>query len=320
MPLSNEQFDGLMREYEKTRNINRRLTEEKIDTIEKKLPSLREYDNKIATLSIQQAKSIMDGKNRQAEDIADEIAMMRVRRRSELESIGFKEEDLEPIYTCVDCRDTGFINRLTGNKEKCHCLKKRELEILYNQSKIKDLLKKENFSKLSYEYCTGEDLTTLQTAVRICKEFINDFDVNYTNLVLYGEVGTGKSFLSCCIAHELIESGRSVLYMSAPQLFETLAQYQFGNEREGRSEFMKDLQECDLLIIDDLGTELSNAFVASSLFTVISERHNRNHPTIINTNLSLIDIRDRYSDRTLSRVTGNYKFVQLSGPDVRQLL
>lgn len=320
MALTNEQFDELMREYEETRNINRRLTEEKINIIEKKLPSLTAFDNRIATLSVQQAKSLMDGKTQQAEDIADEIAMMRVRRRSELESIGYHEEDLEPVYTCVDCQDTGFINRLTGHKEKCHCLKKRELEILYDQSRIKALLKKENFSKLSYEYCTGEDLTRLQSAVRICKEFVDDFGKNYRNLVFCGTVGTGKSFLACCIAHELLENCHSVLYMSAPQLFDTMAQYQFGNDREGKAEFSRELYDCELLIIDDLGTELTNSFVASSLFTIVSERHNHNHPTIITTNLSLQDIRDRYSDRTLSRVTGNYDFILLSGPDVRQLL
>lgn len=320
MALSNEQFDGLMREYEKTRNINRRLTEEKINKIEKQLPSLRAFDNRIATLSIQQAKSMMDGKTQQAEDLADEIAMIRVRRRSELESIGYQEEDLEPVYTCADCQDTGFINRFTAKKEKCHCLKKRELEILYDQSRIKTLLKKENFSRLSYEYCTGEDLTRLKNAVRICKEFIDNFGKTYRNLVFSGTVGTGKSFLSCCIAYELLEACHSVLYLSAPQLFDAMAQYQFGNDREGKAEFNRELFDCELLIIDDLGTELTNAFVASSLFTIVSERHNHNHPTIISTNLELRDIRDRYSDRTFSRVTGNYDFIQLSGPDVRQLL
>ena len=150
--------------------------------------------------------------------------------------------------------------------------------------------------------------------------FVDDFGKNYRNLVFCGTVGTGKSFLACCIAHELLENCHSVLYMSAPQLCDTMAQYQFGNDREGKAEFSRELYDCELLIIDDLGTELTNSFVASSLFTIVSERHNHNHPTIITTNLSLQDIRDRYSDRTLSRVTGNYDFILLSGPDVRQLL
>ena len=320
MALSNEQYDMLMREYEETRNINRRLTEKKQREIEEKFPSLKAFDNRIATLSVQQAMSSINGNERQAEDIADEIALLRVRRRSELESVGIREEDLEPVYTCAECQDTGYVNRFNGVRQKCQCFVKRELEILYDQSRIKDLLKKENFSKLSYEYCTGEDLTRLQSAVRICKEFVDEYGQNYRNLVFCGTVGTGKSFLACCIANEFLEKSRSVLYMSSSQLFDTIAQHQFGNDREGKLEFSKELYECDLLIIDDLGTELTNSFVASSLFTILSERHNHNHPTIITTNLSLVEIRDRYSDRILSRVTGNYDFILLSGPDVRQLL
>ena len=131
-------------------------------------------------------------------------------------------------------------------------------------------------------------------------------------------MGTGKSFLSAYIAKSLIESGHSVIYFSAVSLTDMLSKYAF--DYKSRSDFSdpcNDLYECDLLIIDDLGTEVTNTFVASQLFSCLNERHLRRKATIISTNLSLEELRDRYSDRVFSRITSNYTICKLTGPDIR---
>ena len=151
-----------------------------------------------------------------------------------------------------------------------------------------------------------------------CQNFVKNFNSDYHNLFFYGTVGTGKSFLSSCIAKELIEQGKLVIYFSSAQLFETLSRSTFDrNSEEAASGIYEDIYECDLLIIDDLGTELTNAFVSSQLFSCLNNRHLRRKSTIITTNLSLEELRDRYSDRIFSRITSNYGMCKLTGHDIR---
>ena len=157
-----------------------------------------------------------------------------------------------------------------------------------------------------------------QKAVSISKDFVQNFKQDYHNLFFYGTVGTGKSFLSGCVANELLQKGYSVIYFSASGLFETLARYSFdANSKESLYDFYDDLYNCDLVIIDDLGTEMTNSFVSSQLFACLNERLLRRNATIISTNLSLEELRNRYSDRVFSRITSNYELCKLTGPDIR---
>ena len=147
---------------------------------------------------------------------------------------------------------------------------------------------------------------------------IDHFQTNKMNLLLYGNVGVGKSFLSCCIAKELLDKGYSVLYFSSSQLFDALAEETFQKDsKENLYTTKEDIYNCDLVVIDDLGTEITNSFVFSSLFSLINERILRGKSTIISTNLALKDLRDIYSDRIFSRISTNYKLCKLSGPDIR---
>jgi DNA replication protein DnaC len=219
------------------------------------------------------------------------------------------------MYECEKCHDTGYI----GNR-KCTCFKAAEINLIYEQSHIKNLLRTENFSSLSYEYYEGEDLEKFKGAVQICQNFIKCFNKDYHNLFFYGTVGTGKSFLSCCVAKELMDRGSLVIYFSASQLFDVLSKSTFDKDsKEAVSGISDDICDCDLLIIDDLGTELTNSFVSSQLFSCLNNRHLRKKSTIITTNLSLGELRDRYSDRIFSRITSNYDVCKLTGCDIRML-
>ena len=220
---------------------------------------------------------------------------------------------LDPVFCCPDCQDTGYIGR-----EKCHCFRQAEISLLYEQSGIQDLLKQNNFSLLSYEYYRGEALALFQNAVKTCQSFIKNFNSDYHNLFFYGTVGTGKSFLSCCVAKELMDQGHSVIYFGATGLFDLLSNAAFHTkDREERQNAYSDLYRCDLLIIDDLGTELTNQFTSSQLFSLLNERHLGKKSTLISTNFTLAQLRDRYSDRIFSRITSNFEVCRLAGEDIR---
>ena len=148
--------------------------------------------------------------------------------------------------------------------------------------------------------------------------FIENFKQDYHNLLFYGTVGTGKSFLSGCIANELIQGGYSVIYFSALNFFERLAFYSFdAKEKAALHQFYEDIYGCDLLVIDDLGTETANAFVNSQLFACLNERQLRRKAMIISTNLNLGELQERYSDRIFSRLTSHFTFCKLTGADIR---
>lgn len=180
------------------------------------------------------------------------------------------------------------------------------------------MLKRNNFSLLSYEYYEGEALALFRHAVETCHSFIKNFNSDYRNLFFYGTVGTGKSFLSGCVAKELMDQGYSVIYFGAAGLFDLLSKVSFNaKNRDERQNTYSDLYRCDLLIIDDLGTELTNQFTASQLFSLLNERHLGKKSTLISTNFSLAELRDRYSDRIFSRITSNFEVCRLAGEDIR---
>ena len=161
-------------------------------------------------------------------------------------------------------------------------------------------------------------LSALETARRAydtAQRFVQNFDHKFENLFLYGDTGVGKTFLSHCIARELLRSTHCVLYFSAYDLFDMMAANSFSRKDTGTDEEL--IYDCDLLIIDDLGTELNNAFVSSQLFYCINERLLRKKSTIISTNLSMTMLRDTYSDRISSRIISQYSIIPLYGDDIR---
>lgn len=320
MALSNSQFESIIKGYERTRDHNRHLLETRRKQIYDTVPGYRELDESVSSLSASTARLVLSGDDTALSRLKDKLTDIARKRSALLTSNGFSADYLEPIYTCAHCQDTGYVTDLSGLRDKCRCFRQQELSIRYAQSNIQDMILRENFSTLSYEYYQDEDLQHFKAAVDLSKEFAENFKESNSNLFFYGTVGTGKSFLSGCIAHELLQAGYSVIYFSASGMFERLARYSFDSKaKEDLQDFSEDLYGCDLLIIDDLGTELTNNFVTSQLFSCLNERGLRQKATIISTNLSLEELRDRYSDRIFSRITSNFILCKLTGPDIRIL-
>ncbi len=313
MALSKSQYDMILRNYEEKQHRNHRLLQERKANIHKFIPEYALLEKEMGKISLARTHALLDGDISAADQLKLAFQDLSHRKKAMLTDAGFDEQYLSPIYDCPDCQDTGYISG-----EKCHCFKQQEIALLYEQSHITEMIEKENFSALSYEYYSGDDLKRFENAVNMSKDFIRAFKNHYQNLFFYGTVGIGKSFLSNCIAKEILQAGHSVLYFSANGFFETLARYSFdANSKESLYNFYKDLYNCDLIILDDLGTEVTNSFVTSQLFGFLNERHLRQKATIISTNLSLEELRDRYSDRIFSRITSNYSICKLTGPDIR---
>ena len=318
MALDNSQYESIIKGYQQIRDFNRRLLDERREEVYRTVSGYRELENSVGELSVLTAKRILDGDDTAQEQLKIRLDQIASQKGQLLRNAGFPVDYLMPIYNCHDCHDTGYVTGSDGLKEKCRCFRLQELSIRYAQSNIQDMIRRENFSTLSYEFYQGDDLQHFKAAVNLSKNFVKSFKEDYRNIFFYGTVGTGKSFLSGCIAKELLQEGLSVIYFSSSVLFDKLARYAFDTKSKDELQiFCDDLYSCDLLIIDDLGTEITNNFVTSQLFACLNERGLRRKAAIISTNLSLEELRDRYSDRIFSRITSNFSLCKLTGPDIR---
>lgn len=320
MILNNSQYDAIMRTYEQKQLHNHRELEQRYQNAYKKLPALKEIHETISSLSVGQARKLLEGDEVALTELKTRIKELSEEAAALLFAGGFPADYLELHYECENCKDTGYI----GN-EKCHCFQNTIINMLYEQSNLKHVLQKENFDTFSFSYYspnyidpeTGySSLSTIQNAYEEARRFVDTFGKEFHNLFLYGDPGVGKSFLSNCIAKELIDQSNSVVYLSSYQLFDTLTKGRF--DRDEQAEKMnKHLFHCDLLIIDDLGTELVNSLTVSQLFLCLNERLLNRKPTIISTNLSLDALVEIYSERIFSRITSNYTMLKLTGDDIR---
>ena len=318
MPLQNFQYDTIMREYSRRQAQNHRILERTAEAYGK-IPRLKEIDDEVATLSADKVRRLLNGEEKGTSDLKAAIQELSDERITLLVANGFPGDYLEMPYTCPDCQDTGYIG-----SRKCTCFKKAEIELLYAQSNLNEILEKENFDSFSFDYYSATikneatGLSALETARRAydtAQRFVQNFDHKFENLFLYGDTGVGKTFLSHCIARELLRSTHCVLYFSAYDLFDMMAANSFSRKDTGTDEEL--LYDCDLLIIDDLGTERNTDFVVSQLFVCLNDRILNRKSTIISTNLTLEEIKTNYTERTFSRISNHYKILRLAGDDIR---
>lgn len=320
MALTNAQYDEIMRGYDERQLKNRRAADLRRKTAYAAIPRLKEIDGIVASRSVQKARLLLEGDSGAVDALKDELAALGEERRQLLLSHGYPENHLDPIYTCPDCRDSGYAGGV-----KCRCFKQAVINTIYAQSNIQEILARENFDTFSYEYYSDQDintttrlsaLATAEHAVSECRNFIDRFDDKPKNILFYGDTGVGKTFLSNCVAKEILESGRSVIYFTAFQLFDILSKGVFDKDADAIAAHQS-IFDSDLLVIDDLGTELSNTFTVSQLFLCVNERILRRRSTIISTNLGIGQLTERYSERTFSRIMDNYSLIKLFTTDIR---
>ena len=320
MALSNSQYDVLIHEYEIKQFENRQRALERQRELYERIPELHNLDEQAASLSVQSVISQLESDSNNGDTLHKQLEEIKAKRMRLIREAGYPANYLEEVYDCPDCKDTGFINN-----EKCHCFKQKIINMVYSQSHLGDILEKENFNTFSFEYYDNKStnpktgLTPFESAKIAydkCRDFVHNFAQEGGNLLLQGTTGVGKTFLSNCVAKELLDQGFSVIYFTADQLFEVFEKSQFGRDKASADTRNK-IFECDLLIIDDLGTEFANSYTIAQLYKCINNRLIYNKSTVISTNLSLRDLRDNYTERVASRIASNYHFIDLFGDDIR---
>lgn len=320
--ISTSTFEQILDEYGKKRLAAKSAADAKKAYIEMIIPEIKAIENEIASISVAQAIAKIKGGAGDA-DYVEKIDFLRREKEKLLAKHGFTKADLEPVYECPHCKDTGYIN-----DKMCACLKTKITDAMYDQMNLKEVLRQENFETFSLDYYSnsvprGEAESPLSRAVssrQKAMDFVANFARSEDNMLLTGNTGVGKTFLINCIVKELIDRNYFVIYMAATRFFKTLSEATFNKSSYGGTDtdFLEsNFYSCDLLVIDDLGTELVNSFVISSLFHCIEERSRQKKHTIISTNLSLDQIRDTYGERIASRITSSYKYVKLLGDDIR---
>ena len=323
MALTRDQFDVIANSYNDRQLNNKIKLNRRIEEVYEKIPLIKDLDGQIGVLAGRALRLSLSGNSSAKDTLREDIALISEQKKAALLAGGYSADYLDEIFTCPKCKDTGFIDG-----KPCECLKAEVVRLLYSRSELKEILERENFDTFEYDLYSDDYIdpdTGISAAENIdavvdhCHYFINNFDKTFDNLLFYGRAGTGKTFLINCIAKELIEKSYSVIYLSAVQFFDLLADYSFRRENNSvyRQISINELEGCDLLIIDDLGTEMSNSFTDSALFDCLNERLIHQKSTIISTNFSIEDLQNKYEERIFSRVIGNYNSFKVFGDDIR---
>lgn len=323
MGLTREQFDIIYNKYNNKRLNNNIKQNKRLQDVYAKIPEIKECDLEISSLSINAARAALNGDTSLKSRLKYDIAQISARKKALLLSNGYSINYLDPIYDCGFCQDTGFING-----KPCECLQREITRSLYTSPELEEVLQKENFDTFNFDYYSDSfidevsgtsALDNIETVVDQCQYYIKQFESKPGNLLFYGKAGSGKTFLINCIAKELIEQSYTVLYLSAVAFFDLLSNLTFNknNSVAFGQITMHELLQCDLLIIDDLGSEMSNSFTDSALFDCLNDRLIHQKSTIISTNLSMENLKNSYSERIYSRVLGNYTIFKIFGDDIR---
>lgn len=321
MGLKNYQYNSILRQYDDRQAAARTLLEHRRAEVEEKIPAYRELEDQIIRSSMLCVKqALFDGQDTLSA-LRENNRQLSKKKKALLVAAGFPDDYLTPVYVCPDCKDTGSIG-----EERCHCFKQAVVNLLYQQSNLSDILKEENFSSFSFEYYNNSEadsvtgltpLQNMQYIFRTAKDFVDRFDSEYRNLLFYGASGLGKTFLTHCIANELIGTAHTVLYLTAYQFFDLLGKA-IKEEQDSQNAFLSEhILDCDLLIIDDLGTELATAFTISRFSQCINERYINKRSTIISTNFSIHDLSEHYGERNFSRISSCYTLLRFFGEDIR---
>jgi len=317
MALSNGQVQEIQRILSERQLEAHRRYLEKREEIFRKLPELEELEEKVRAFSLSVAGEMQQGNREGLLRLKEEIGKLHKEKKALLETAGYKIQDLEEEeHFCPLCQDTGYVDG-----KKCQCFLKLQGELLYRQSRMGAVLERENFSKFQLErFDNIEKLgqcgnKTLREYIKEIRDYLTNYCEEYPknnrSILFTGSTGTGKTYFLHSIAKALLDRGVSVLYFTATGLFEYFS-------KRMREEDTEDyIEEVDVILIDDLGTEFSNSFTTSRFFALLNQRILDRKTMLISTNLNFKELRETYSDRVVSRFMSDYEIIPLYGKDQR---
>ncbi len=282
-------------------------------------PALRALDRELSKTGVKIAMAALGTGEEYKEKLAaveKENMELQARRAAILAELGYPADYTKPPYECHKCNDSGFV----GTK-MCECMRRDLVLAAFESSGIGALLRTQSFDsfKLDY-YAAGEERDLMGRNLALLREYAENFSTQSDSLIFCGATGLGKTHLSTALARRVIERGFDVYYTTALQMFGDFEHARFGTDMGMESVVSLDrYTNCELLILDDLGTEVSNQFTNSCLYMVLNERINKGLPTVISTNLTGKEIKQRYTDRIASRILGDFKPLLFVGTDIRRL-
>lgn len=313
------------KEKELLRAENQRLLEQRTEEIHQTIPEIWNIDRKLRST----ASAVVTAALARNEDPEDAIRRLKTenlalqqRRRDLLEQAGYPADYLTLPYACPLCKDTGYVE-----DKLCSCVKTRYSQYMAEALSQVLPLQEENFETFSLEYYSPVPDGRLPMSPRenmrhnlaFCKDYAVSFHPASKKLLLFGASGLGKTFLSSCIAKTVTERGYFVCYDTAINLLDNFERCKFRDGGKLVSAGIDRYFDCDLLIIDDLGTELTTSFTISVLYHLINSRILQKKPMILNTNLSPADLEKRYSPAIASRINGDFVLLRFFGDDIRLL-
>lgn len=305
--------------YELIREKNENEHLRRMELVKEKIPEITDLDKEISSLGISASLMSLEGKD--VKDYKLRISELSDLKKDLLIKNGFSFDFLDPIYSCSDCKDTGVL----PNGKRCHCFNKKGVSILYENSNLSYSLLKENFETFDLNRFSPDEYIpslpspreNMEMILGFAWDFIKNFDdKNVMSLFFYGPTGQGKTFLLNAIAKELLDMSYAVVYQTSWQLFDLLESRRFRREEYDDMKF-KALISCDLLIVDDLGSEFSSKLGASELFNIINSRLLSGKKCLFSSNLDPQELAETYSDRVFSRVFEKFVPIRFYGKDLR---
>lgn len=296
------------------------LAQQRLAEAYQQVPRIREIDRLLRQTmasTIQAAFAKGEDAHAAMELVKQENLRLQQERRELIEA-NFRLDWLDESPVCAHCGGSGYIG-----STMCRCLtelcleeQKKELTLLAGSDASFDRFRLEYYEDKTDPNLGANIRTVMAKTFDICFQYARNFSLDAGNLLFSGDTGLGKTFLSACIAKEVATQGYSVAYESAVHLFTNMERAKFENDEDAR-EKVKRYADCDLLIVDDLGTEIVGQFTLTALYTLINDRILSGKPTIISTNLNTDGIARKYNPQIASRLRGNFRRVAFVGDDIR---
>ena len=306
-----ENYIDAKAEIDARRNSARALADERSAELAIISPKIRRIDEELRGTGLELFKVACSGGDLDAVRKRNE-ALLEEKKRT-LRELGYPEDYTDVHYTCKKCSDSGFIDT-----RMCSCLKELLITKNIESSGMGRLMEKQSFDNFDLSSYSDDEKERMEENLAISKKYAATFSPGSGNLLLIGSTGTGKTHVSTAIAKVVIHRGFDVIYDSVQNIINDFESDRFKSGYGQRENISDKYLECDLLIIDDLGTEFVNQFTVSCLYNLLNTRQNKGLSTIISTNLSAGELAGKYEGRIYSRIVGSdYRVLFFSGKDRR---
>lgn len=306
MAYNNEYYKKALSIIENNKKLRNKEYEAALRKLHAEVPELSNIETRLSIIGAKAMKAAALNNQEELKSLEKESIALQEQKNEILNAAKIEA----PENSCSLCGDTGY-----NGTQLCECVKHKAKELVFKDLSIKSPIANQNFSTFSLDYYEGEDKETMAEILEFSKRYADNFTTKSESLLFLGEVGLGKTHLSLAIINAVIEKGYGAIYDSAQNLFSQIEKEHFSFS--GNAEKLDAVLSCDLLVLDDLGTEFSSSFTVSTLYNIINTRINNQLPTIINTNYGLAEIETAYTPRVLSRIMGNYKTKKFAGKDIR---